>query len=180
MTHTVEAAEDGAAAAPVRIGATGTIGSLMTRELESMKISQKAADRPKKTTATTPVSVLCGGTPKKAPAKKTLPTEPGTSSSSSSGGCNSIAAKSSRTSQKTTKNNQLKTEHQIPMLDPENGVADKQCCRKMTDKKTSSTSGSGSYIVEVVDVKCGVTDKIWSSPITSLKKLGFSKLSDTS
>ncbi|XP_031501411.1 uncharacterized protein LOC116265034 [Nymphaea colorata] len=178
MVDTVEATENGVAA-PVRIGTTGTIGSLMIRELESMKVAQKTADRPRKSTPTTPVSVLCGSTPKKAPAKKTLPTEPGTSSSSSSGGCNGVAAKSSRASQKTTRNNQLKTEHQIPMLDSENGIIDKQCCRKMTDKKTS-TSGSGSYIVEVVDVKCGGTDKIWSGPITSLKKLGFSKLSDTS
>ncbi|KAK3011611.1 hypothetical protein RJ639_011679 [Escallonia herrerae] len=38
----------------------------------------------------------------------------------------------------------------------------------------------GSYMVEIVDVKCGNPDRAWASPIANrLKKLGFSKLSES-
>lgn len=41
MTYTIEATKDGTTVAPIRIEIIGTIGSLMTKELEPMKISQK-------------------------------------------------------------------------------------------------------------------------------------------
>ena len=38
----------------------------------------------------------------------------------------------------------------------------------------------GSYMFEVVDIKCSTPDRTWASPITNrLKKLGFSKLSES-
>ena len=39
---------------------------------------------------------------------------------------------------------------------------------------------SGSYIVEIVDFKCGNPDRTWAPITNRLKKLSFSKLSETS
>lgn len=60
------------------------------------------------------------------------------------------------------------------MLGSQNLQLDTSPMRKKNDKKKKSN------IVEVVDIKCGNADKAWTTPITnSLKKLGFSKLSDS-
>ncbi|KAM7504158.1 hypothetical protein LguiB_003062 [Lonicera macranthoides] len=64
--------------------------------------------------------------------------------------------------------------HQIPMLNSGNISFDGTPSRRKPNKK-------GLYnIVEIVDIKCGSPDRTWASPVASrLKKLGFSKLSQT-
>ncbi|XP_028111559.1 uncharacterized protein LOC114309880 [Camellia sinensis] len=62
--------------------------------------------------------------------------------------------------------------HGIPMLSSEDISMDRTFRRGRTTKK-------GFGIVEIVDLKCGNTDKSWSRPITDqFEKLSFSRLSD--
>ncbi|ERN19563.1 hypothetical protein AMTR_s00062p00091110 [Amborella trichopoda] len=176
----------------IRVGTTGTIGSLMIKELESMKISnpQQTSMPNRRRSPTNPVSVLCGGV-----GYKQQPLKPGTSTGSSQRSpANKTPQKPNRKTQKFPKNNP-KAEHHIPMLSSD-AATDSQCYRKKSNKKTlassstsdsassygASCSSSGSFIVEVVDLKCSSSspDKIWAAPITSrLRKLSFSRLSNT-
>ncbi|KAL5548301.1 hypothetical protein UlMin_003532 [Ulmus minor] len=72
-----------------------------------------------------------------------------------------------------TKGYYPKNTHGIPILGSENIALDRTPSREKTEKKTHN-------IVEVVDIKCGNSDKAWTSPITNrLRKLGFSKLSES-
>lgn len=61
----------------------------------------------------------------------------------------------------------------MPMLGSDNITVDRTPRREKSDKKATN-------IMEIVDVKCGNPDRSWTNPITSkLKKLGFSKLSES-
>lgn len=150
----------------IKVGTTGTISALMTRELESIKSASQASlshqDKPK----TDPVSVPCSvTTPRGLRAKKSL----GEASTSASSSSNKHG--SPETAQKMKSYN--RSAHRMPMLRSENLTLERNISRDKTRKK-------GTNIVEVVDIKCGQPDKTWTSPITSkLKKLGFSKLSET-
>lgn len=156
MAHSLEAIKGGGGS--VRVGTTGTISSLMTRELESMKA---ASQKPSSSSINKPQAVPL--TPRRLQARKS------SDEASSSGIRNNT--KSPEFPRKTK--GYPKNTHRIPMLGSDNIVLERTPSREKTDKK-------GSNIVEVVDIKCGNSDRAWTSPITSkLRKLGFSKLSES-
>ncbi|XP_061355339.1 uncharacterized protein LOC133299856, partial [Gastrolobium bilobum] len=147
----------------VTVGTTGTISSLITRELDQIS---SAPHQQESSTSKPRISVACGSTtPKQLQPRKSL------DEASSSRGSNIINHRSPVIGPKTKFNG--KHSHQIPMLGSDNFSLDASPIRKKNDKKKKSN------IVEVVDIKCGNADKAWATPITnSLKKLGFSKLSE--
>jgi hypothetical protein len=66
-----------------------------------------------------------------------------------------------------------KSTHHMPMFGSDSIILDRTPSRKKSDKKATK-------IVEIVDIRCGSPDRTWANPITSkLKKLGFSKLSES-
>ena len=160
MAHTPKIIkEDGKS---IRIGTTGTIGSLMIRELESVQsMSQISSTSSRNKAPMVSVSVPCStSTPKKS--------KPRTSSDEASSS-RSVDERSPETGRKTK--NYPRKSHRIPMLGPDNIALDRTPTRGKIEKKGS---------VEIVDIKCGYTDRSWSNPITNrLKKLGFSKLSES-
>lgn len=139
----------------IQVGTTGTIGSLMTRELESMKHMPPASVISDRKTQTAPVSVPCGATPKKVQPRRNPLNDSGSSSSSGHGNGHGHA-------QSLPKNG-----HKVPMLSNESISAGRGASQGKATKKGSS------FMVEVVDLKC-------NNPMSSrLKKLGFSKLSES-
>lgn len=151
----------------IRLGTTGTIGNLMTRELESMKSAAEAplssGGKPKSIS----VPVSCGAnTSKRLQPRKSL------DEASSSGSSSNIKRRSSPETPRKQKG-YLKSTHRVPMLGSENSSLDRTPSRAKPEKKAAN-------IVEIVDMKCGHPDRAWATPITSkLKKLGFSKLSES-
>ncbi|XWS51901.1 hypothetical protein CRYUN_Cryun11dG0021500 [Craigia yunnanensis] len=164
MVQKLEAIKGGGGS--IKVGTTGTISSLMTRELDSLKSAPQTPVSFRHKPQTIPVSVACGSaTPKRLQLRKSL------DGASTSGSSKSMSYKSPQTSQKTI--SFPKNIHQIPMLGSDNIALDRTPSRQKSDKKVSN-------IVEVVDIKCGNPDRAWASPITNrLKKLGFSKLSES-
>ncbi|CAL9168167.1 unnamed protein product [Musa hybrid cultivar] len=137
----------------VKIGATGTIGTLMTRELESPKHSEQTSSTRRKQ-QTVPVSIPCGANPRRALQRRNQTNEPG-SIRRSSGGSNSEQAHCS--------NHARRNGHRAPMLRSDDNPVNRNMDTDRIGKKA--------YTVEIVDLKC-------SNPMSSqLKKLGFSKLS---
>ncbi|KAK4270609.1 hypothetical protein QN277_019393 [Acacia crassicarpa] len=158
QTHTLEGIKGGGAS--IKVGTIGTISSLMTRELE-----QQISSTPHKQLAsrTKPRMLLSNSN---TPPKKLHPRKSFDEASSSSG-----IHRSTKIPQKTKSNG--RHSHRIPMLGFDSFVVDRSPMREKNDKKISN-------IVEVVDIKCGNSDKAWATPIANrLKKLGFSKLSET-
>ncbi|XP_021892875.1 uncharacterized protein LOC110810881 [Carica papaya] len=155
MVPKLEAVKGGGGS--IRVGTTGTISSLMTRELESVKTVPQTAGSSQQKPGSVPASVAA--TPRRH--RKSLD-----ETSSCTGNCSSIEI--TRKMKSYTRNT-----HRIPMLGPDNIAFDRTPSREKSDKK-------GPNIVEIVDIKCGNPDRAWASPITSkLKKLGFSKLSES-
>lgn len=142
----------------IKVGTTGTIGSLMTRELDSIKVAPQAATTPRLRRQGCPVSVSCG-TPRKTVLRKS---SSDVSSSSNGNRTDRVSAEETckpRVSRRNT--------FESPMLRSDCALVDRSPNTSKWKKK-----GSG-YGVEVVDVKCG-------NPMSSrLRKLGFSKLSET-
>ncbi|KAJ4981584.1 hypothetical protein NE237_032421 [Protea cynaroides] len=148
----------------VRIGATGTISSLMSRELGSVKKSPQSTKSSPRKSPTIPVSVPCVSRPRRQP-RRTVVNEASTSSSRNN-------HRGHGSTQKTRSSIQ-KNAQSFPMLGSDGIVFDDSPNRKKPDKK-------GSYIVEVVDLKCGSHEKAWFNPIThQLRKLSFSRLSES-
>ncbi|XP_043690611.1 uncharacterized protein LOC122641440 isoform X2 [Telopea speciosissima] len=146
MVSTLDAIKGGAGGGSVRIGATGTISSLMGRELASVKRSPQSPKSSLRKSPTIPVSVPCVSRTKRQ--SRTVVDEASTRGSSNKA-------------------------HSVPMLGSDDIVIDNSHNRKKTDKK-------GSYIVEVVDLKCGSHERAWSNSIThQFRKLSFSKLSQS-
>lgn len=144
----------------VTVGTTGTISLLMTRELDQISSTSKPR-----------ISVSSGSsTPKRQQPRKSFEASSSSSSNRSSNIINHIGP---GIGPKTKLNG--KHTHQIPMLGSHNLPLDTTSpVTKKKDKKKKSK------IAEVVDIKCGYADKAWATPITnSLKKLGFSKLSES-
>ncbi|GFZ07438.1 hypothetical protein Acr_19g0003750 [Actinidia rufa] len=167
MVSTLETIKGGGGS--IKIGTTGTISNLISRELESTK------SRPRTPVSSTNKS-LNGSilVPSDANTPKRLKPRTSINEGSSRGSSSSITVKkkSPETGRKTKHFNR-KT-HQIPILDSDNISLDGSTPRREKPDKR------GSYIVEVVDIKCGNPDRTWASPITNrLKKLGFSKLSES-
>ncbi|KAM7280590.1 hypothetical protein ACFE04_007724 [Oxalis oulophora] len=157
MVQTLELIKGGGGS--IRVGSTGTIGALMTKEMDSIKSSGKteisARDKPQ----TIPVSIPCSA-PKKLQSRKSL--DEASSSGTSKENDTEIRRKS-RSFNKST--------HRVPMLRSDNMSLERTPSRVKSEKKN---------IVEIVDIKCGNPDKAWAGPITTrLKKLGFSKLSES-
>lgn len=167
----------------IKLGTTGTISSLMTRELDQ-KISsvvphKQVASRSKPRTV--PVSVPCGSSSSSSTTQKRLQPRKSSDEASSSSGSSSSKNTNRRShgngmmSQKTKANNGRNNTHRLPMLGSDNfSVDNRSPVRQKNDKKIPNN------IVEVVDIKCGNAEKAWATPLTSrLKKLGFSKLSES-
>ncbi|KAL4313524.1 hypothetical protein GQ457_01G005840 [Hibiscus cannabinus] len=165
MAQKLEAIKGGGGS--IKVGTKGTISSLITRELDSVKPTPQTPVSFRHESQTTPVSVVSGSwTPKGLKLRKSL------DGASTSGNGNNKSYKNPKTSQKTK--SLSKNPHQIPMLGFDNIALDRTPSRQKSDKKVSN-------IVEVVDIKCGKhPDRARSSPVTNrLKKLGFSKLSQS-
>uniref|UniRef100_A0A6N2N5I5 Uncharacterized protein n=1 Tax=Salix viminalis TaxID=40686 RepID=A0A6N2N5I5_SALVM len=91
----------------------------------------------------------------------------------SSSGCSSGMNRRSPETPQKMKSLIKKNTHHMPMLGSDNITLDRTPGREKSDKKATN-------IMEIVDVKCGNPDRSWTNPITSkLKKLGFSKLSES-
>ncbi|KAJ0966139.1 hypothetical protein J5N97_027277 [Dioscorea zingiberensis] len=149
----------------IKVGTTGTIGSLMTRELEFMKEAPHASSSTQKKPQSPPVSVPCGSTPRKSQLKRNSTNESSSSSGSTTSSNGNTGHNKNPTNAQKPKHHPRKNVHRVPMLGSEDVNADKTNNR---DEKRPN-----SYIVEVVDLKC-------TNPMTSrLKKLGFSKLSES-
>ncbi|KAJ1389586.1 hypothetical protein SESBI_38204 [Sesbania bispinosa] len=166
MAQTLEGIKGGGGS--IKLGTTGTISSLMTRELDQISSvpHKQVASRSKPRTLA--VSVPCGTTtPKRLQPRKS------SDEASSSGSNKTTNRRNPGMSQKTKANG--RNTHRIPMLGSDSFSVDKSpvTVRQKNDKKIPN-------IVEVVDIKCGNAEKAWATPLTSrLKKLGFSKLSES-
>ncbi|CAF2327148.1 unnamed protein product [Brassica rapa subsp. narinosa] len=189
----------------IKIGATGTVATLMTRELDSMKqpSPQTPTTRPVRTTI--PVSVDCGtssSTPRRPKARKSSD-EASSSNVRTPKGHNARGTHQlpnfASDNARTPKGHNAKSTHQLPMLGSDNlpNVAsdNARTPKGHNAKSTHQLPMLGSdnvslqgtpkrekrmNIVDIVDVKCGNPDRAWANPITSrLKKLGFSKLNES-
>lgn len=155
----------------IKLGTTGTIGSLMTRELDrvsSVTHKQHVSSRTKPRTL--PVSVPCSSSSSTGTSATPKRLQPRKSSDEASG-----SGSSKVTNNRTKANSTRRNTHRIPMLgSADNFSVDRTPVReKKNDKKKPN-------IVEVVDIKCGSAEKTWATPLASrLKKLGFSKLSES-
>ncbi|GMP66862.1 hypothetical protein CsSME_00027044 [Camellia sinensis var. sinensis] len=134
----------------IRVGAIGTISALITHELDAIK-----------STPQMPISY------ESRPHRQTVPV---------SIDCGvSTRLSQPRRMQGSVQKKLHSTHHSphgIPMLSSEDISMDRTSRRGRTTKK-------GFGIVEIVDFKCGNTEKSWSKPITDqFKKLNFLRLSD--
>ncbi|CAA3006714.1 Hypothetical predicted protein [Olea europaea subsp. europaea] len=158
MIQTFEAIKGGGGS--VKVGTTGTISALMSKELESGKFASQIPvsfgnDSP-------PVSSSgCSG--------DSIPRRP---KSTMSVGEASSSDQNHESPEVTRKKHTGKT-HRIPILKADNVPMDGTPIRQKPVKKGSGT-------VEIVDITCGNPDSTWANPIRNrLKKLGFSKLSES-
>ncbi|PSS06147.1 hypothetical protein CEY00_Acc19420 [Actinidia chinensis var. chinensis] len=152
MVPTLEAIKGGGGS--IKVGTTGTISALMSRELESQTPISSRNKSP---------SVSISPIVSKRPTQRTSPDEASSTNNSNK--------KKSPENVRKTKHNHRKT-HQILMLDSDNISLGGTPGRDKPDKRA--------YIVEVVDLKCGNPDRTWAPITNRLKKLGFSKLSESS
>ncbi|KAB1200069.1 hypothetical protein CJ030_MR0G008544 [Morella rubra] len=160
MVQTLEAIKGGGGS--IRVGTTGTISSLMTRELDSINSAAQMPVSSRTKPQAVPVAITCGAT-----TPKILQPRKSSDAASSSYIDQTIPEITRKTKRETRKT------HRIPMLSSDNRALDRTPSREKIDKK-------GSSIVDIVDIKCGNQDRAWASPITNrLKKLGFSKLSES-
>uniref|UniRef100_K4A2G4 Uncharacterized protein n=1 Tax=Setaria italica TaxID=4555 RepID=K4A2G4_SETIT len=138
----------------IKVGTTGTIGSLMTRELDSIKVAPQAAATPRLRR-----QGLSCGTPRKIVLRKS---SSDVSSSSNGNRTDRVGAEETCKPRRVSRRNTFDS----PMLRSDCALVDR------SPNTSKGKKGSG-YGVEVVDVKCG-------NPMSSrLRKLGFSKLSET-
>lgn len=135
----------------IKVGTTGTIGALISRELDSTK----SATQP---TIATLVPIAAATTT--AAAKRPIPR---TSLDEASSSSSTINKKSPETLRKTE---HYRKTHKAPMLVSDTMSLDRTPRRDKPNKR-------GSYIVEIVDIKCG------SRTANRLKKLSFSKFTET-
>ncbi|KAL1370404.1 uncharacterized protein LOC127741104 [Arachis duranensis] len=143
----------------IKVGTTGTISSLMMKELDQNSAAPNqqipsSLSKPQQLST----SVAAGNPGKQLQPRKSL-------DEASSSGSSGIASK--------TRLNGRHNRHRIPMLNSDGFPAERTSIKHRNNKKRSN-------IVEVVDIKCGHPNKAWGNPISnSLKKLGFSKLSES-
>ncbi|KAM7492691.1 hypothetical protein LguiA_035612 [Lonicera macranthoides] len=160
MVHTLQDIKVGGGS--IKVGSTGTISALMSRELNSSALHRPVSCKSKSPTAT---CLVTSGTTAPKRLKSTTASNEASSSRS-----NNINQESLEIAQKA-KHSTRKT-NEIPILNSGSISLDGTPIRGKPEKK-------GSYIVEIVDIKCGNPDRAWATPITNrIRKLGFSKLSD--
>lgn len=154
----------------IKVGATGTISSLMMRELESMRSASKkpVTSKNKSSSATTTTITVSSAT--------SIPKRLGQSKSFvevSDRRYNSVNNRSFGNSHNATKTGSRDV-HRMPMLSSNDVYTDGNSYREKPERK-------GLRAVAIVDVKCNNPDRAWASrPLSSrLRKLGFSKLSET-
>lgn len=159
----------------VKVGTTGTIGSLMTRELDSTKVAAPqaaaatAAGAPPLRRQGCPVSVPCGATtPRKLMLRKS---SSDVSSSSSSNRTGRVGTEEACKPRRASRTNTFDS----PMLRPDGGALVDRAPSAGRAKKKGTSVGVHGGGVQVVDVKCGNP----MSMSSRLRKLGFSKLSQT-
>ena len=164
MAQTLEGIKGGGGS--IKLGTTGTISSLMTRELDQISSAPHKQVSSTSKPRTLPLSVACGSTtPKRLQPRKS------SDEASSSERSNSTNHSSPGKAQKTRSGD--RSTQRIPILGYDNFPVDRSPATEKNDKKIPK-------VVEVVDIKCGNADKAWATPVTSrLKKLGFSKLSES-
>ncbi|XP_022976588.1 uncharacterized protein LOC111476940 [Cucurbita maxima] len=166
----------------INVGATGTISSLMMRELESMRSVPKkpVASKIKSSSATRTVS-SAASIPNRLHQSKSfdaasIPNRLQQSKSFdevSNRRYNTVNNRSFGKSHNATKAGSRDV-HRMPMLGSNDVYTDGNSYREKPERK-------GLRAVPIVDVKCNNPDRAWSSrPLSSrLRKLGFSKLSET-
>uniref|UniRef100_A0A7N0UPQ3 Uncharacterized protein n=1 Tax=Kalanchoe fedtschenkoi TaxID=63787 RepID=A0A7N0UPQ3_KALFE len=163
MAQTLENIKGGGGS--IKVGAVGTIGNLMTRELESAKSTPQTQSVSRSRLQTAPVSVPCGATPRRLQARRSL------DEASSSGNGKKVNSPSPEAPKRSK--GYTGSSRQVPMLGSDNISLDRTPSRENSIKK-------GPHLVDIVDVKCGDPHKSWMNPVANrLKKLGFAKLSET-
>lgn len=159
-TQTLEAVRGGGGS--IKVGTTGTIGSLMRKELKSARSSNH-----------TPIpsgnksqSVTSGpSAPRRSHLRKSLDD----ANSSKGDDTKHHSLEDTRKARSFTGK-----PHHIPMLASDNIGLDRTSYRERNGNNRRAN------IVEVVDIRCGGNERAWTSPITNrLRKLGFSKLSES-
>uniref|UniRef100_A0ACD5UMT2 Uncharacterized protein n=1 Tax=Avena sativa TaxID=4498 RepID=A0ACD5UMT2_AVESA len=148
----------------IKVGTTGTIGSLMIRELEAIKVTPQGAATPRLRRQSSPVSVPCGASPRKTILRKNSSNVSCSNSSSSSNGrTDRVGAEEAGKARRSSQRNKSDS----PMLHSDGVLVERSPNVEKVKKKGNF------HVVEVVDVRC-------SNPMSSrLRKLGFSKLSET-
>lgn len=147
----------------IKVGTTGTIGALITRELESTKSA---------TQTTIATLAPLGATSSSSSSSSTTTTTTSTTTTKRSMPRTSLDEASSSTTinrkspETIRKMKHYRKNHQVPMLGSDSLSFNRTPRRDKPNKR-------GSYIVEVVDIKCG------SRTASRLKKLSFSKLSES-
>lgn len=165
MVQTLEAIRGGGGS--IKVGTTGTIGALMSRELDSIKPELQT---PSSCRSMSPTD--CDSLPAAVSTQKAFKSRPQVNEASSSSSSNKNRT-SCTNPEIIRKAKHYSRKSQIPMLDSDNISVDATPIRQKSDKRLS-------YMAEVVDIKCGSPDRAWASPITNrLKKLSFSKLSES-
>ncbi|XP_055801794.1 uncharacterized protein LOC129870952 [Solanum dulcamara] len=163
MVQTLEAIKGGGGS--IKVGTTGTIGALMSRELDSKKVSPQTSVSCRSRSPTV-CSFIAGSasSPKRVNPKTSGAEASSSGMSVSNMKCSEIVRKTKHYSRKT---------QQIPILESENISVDRTPVRQKPDRK-------GHHMVKIVDINCGNVDRTWAGPIKNrLKKLGFSKLSES-
>ncbi|XP_011097904.1 uncharacterized protein LOC105176708 [Sesamum indicum] len=157
MVQALEAVRGGGGS--IKVGTTGTISALMTRELDSTKSESKVPS------LSASVSVLAADTTPRRVKPGTSAGEVGSSSSSSSNSC-----KNHKGPETVRRRKHQSGSSETPMLTADDISIDGTPIRQKPIKK-------GINAVAIVDIKCGNP----VNPITNrLKKLGFSKSSNSS
>uniref|UniRef100_A0A0D9WZJ8 Uncharacterized protein n=1 Tax=Leersia perrieri TaxID=77586 RepID=A0A0D9WZJ8_9ORYZ len=159
---------NGEAAGAVKVGTTGTIGSLMTRELEAINKSEPAT--PRRRRQGSPVSVPCVASPRKIIALRKSSTFNNVSDSGRR--TDRVSAEEADAGKLTARRSSTAAASSSPMLRSDGSeIVDGR--RRSKAKKAAAAAGCRVAGVEVVDVRCG-------NPMSSrLRRLGFSKLSET-
>ncbi|KAK9084856.1 hypothetical protein Sjap_025267 [Stephania japonica] len=146
----------------VKVGTTGTVGSLINRELQSIQHTpMPSKGKP---------LVSSGSFPSAATSNARMHHR--TLNEASTPAVTVVVHRNPGTNKRAVQSTQ-KSRHRVPMLGSDDVAVETPPRRTKPVKK-------GAHIVEVVDIKCGSHEKMWSSPIASrLKKISFSKLSET-
>lgn len=166
MVQTLEEIKGGGGS--IRVGTTGKISALMTRELDSMKPVSQTPETCRNKPPSVCAFVVGGATSPKRLKSRTMSADEASCSGTSS-------AKNQKSPETVCKaKNYHRRTHQIPILESLDNVSeDGTPVRQKVEKK-------GPHMVEIVDIKCGTVEKAWANPIKNrIKKLGFSKLSDS-